>query len=102
MSFWMKTRSSIHVPPVDVLIFIWIGTIVFIGVQVVINLWNPQGRHMQKETKANQKLESSKTSQKTNFSWTIDYINTSDVGYPEQEDERANKPLTKNNTNGTK
>jgi hypothetical protein len=85
MTFWMKTRSSILVHLVVVLIFTWIGMIVFIDVITVINLLNPTLMDKSKETKTNQKLESSKTSQKIKPLWTIDYINNSDIGYPEED-----------------
>jgi len=40
---------------------------------------------MSKDKKENQKLENSKTTRKIKTKWTIDLLNTSDIGYPEYE-----------------
>ena len=40
---------------------------------------------MSKDKKEKQKLENSKTTKSNNSIWTIDYRNTSDIGYPDIE-----------------
>ena len=40
---------------------------------------------MSKDKKEKQKLGSLKTKKGTNHQWTIDFKNTSDIGYPDME-----------------
>jgi len=40
---------------------------------------------MSKDKKEKQKSESLKTTRKINNNWTIDFRNTSDIGYPDDE-----------------
>ena len=40
---------------------------------------------MSNDKKEKQKLESSKTTKGINPQWTIDFNNTSDIGYPDME-----------------
>jgi hypothetical protein len=40
---------------------------------------------MSKDKKEKQKLRNLKTTKKTKSYWTIDFANTSDIGYPDDE-----------------
>jgi len=40
---------------------------------------------MSKDKKEKQKSRSLKTTRKINNDWTIDFLNTSDIGYPDSE-----------------
>jgi len=70
---------------VDVLTFIWIGRIVFISVTIAINLSTLNPPIMSKDKKENQKSGNLKTTKRVKPEWTIDLVNTSDIGYPDGE-----------------
>jgi len=59
--------------------------IVFINAVIAINLLTQNQPTMSKDKKEKQKLESLKTTRKINNNWTIDFRNTSDIGYPDDE-----------------
>jgi hypothetical protein len=40
---------------------------------------------MEKDTKQKQKSKNSKITKNSNLEWAIDFSNTSDIGYPEEE-----------------
>jgi hypothetical protein len=70
---------------VDVLTFTWIGMIVFINAVIAINLLTQNQPTMSKDKKEKQKSGNLKTTRKINNDWTIDFSNTSDIGYPDGE-----------------
>jgi len=59
--------------------------IVFISASIAINLLTQNPTPMSNDKKEKQKLGNSKTKKGTNHKWTIDFNNTSDIGYPDME-----------------